>query len=76
MKQHKIDILNLWYMALASPYGIEVECLPNFEAVRNKLYNLKHEVKDPDLKGISLCQSPFDPGRLWLVKKEPSDAAP
>jgi len=76
MKQTKDSLLNLWYAALASPYGIEIECLPDFEAVRNKLYNLRAEVKDVDLKKIALCQSPFDPGRLWLVKKEPDNAAP
>lgn len=76
MKQSKESILNLWYMALSTPYGIEIECLPDFDAVRSKLYNLRNEVKDDDLKKIALCQSPFDPGRIWLVRKEPSDETP
>jgi hypothetical protein len=63
-------------MALSTPFGVEVECLPDVEAVRNKLYVLRADVKDDDLKKIALCQSPFDPGRLWLVRKEPSDETP
>ena len=76
MKYSNESFLNLWYAALASPYGIEVECTPDFETVRSKLYTVRAEVKDDDLKKIAVCQSPFDPGRLWLVKKEPSNETP
>lgn len=69
-------MLNLWYQALASPYGIEVECTPSVEAVRQKLYTLRREVRDPELDRIALCVSPFDPEKLWLVKKEGAHAPP
>jgi hypothetical protein len=74
VKQSNESMLNLWYMALPTPYGVEVECVPDYEHIRDKLYRLRNEVKDDDLKRISICQSPFDPGRLWLVKRESDDA--
>ena len=75
-KHTKESFLELWYQALASPYGKEVQCLPDFEAVRQKLYRSRIEARDPALDAIALVQSPFDPTNLWLVKKEPADAAP
>ena len=76
MKQPSGSLLDLWYAALASPYGVEVQCSPSFDAVRQKLYALRREAKDEDLKKIAICQSPFDPERLWLVKQETDDASP
>lgn len=63
-------MLDLWYMALQSPYGIEVSCSET-EPVRAKLYNLRREVQDKDLDTLSLCVSPFDPDKLWIVKRKP-----
>lgn len=62
-------MLEHWYKALASPLGIEVQCFPSLTQVRHKLYALRNEVKDEDLDKISLVQSPFDAGRLWLIKR-------
>ena len=74
MKQSRASMLNLWYAAIPTPFGVEVDCVPDFETIRQRLYALRAEVKDEDLKDIALLQSPFDPGRLWIVRKEPSDA--
>ena len=70
----KEPLLNHWYRALHSPRGIELIC-SNAEAVRNRLYTVRKEAKDTDLDGVAICQSPFDPMRLWLVRKEPVDEA-
>jgi hypothetical protein len=76
MKQPKGSLLDLWYMALSTPYGVEIACSPDFDAVRQALYRARTEARDDDLKGLALCQSPFDPSMLWIVKKEPIDATP
>lgn len=71
----KEPILSYWYMALSSPLGVELT-VSDAEPARQKLYAVRREVKDTDLDSISICVSPFDPMKLWLVKKEPSDASP
>lgn len=72
-KPIKEPVINYWYRALHSPLGIEVVCSePN--NIRARLYAARKESKDSDLEKISLCQSPFDPMRLWLVKKGDSGA--
>lgn len=71
----KEPILNLWYRALHSPAGIELVC-SDFEGTRQKLYAARKEAKDLELEGISLCQSPFDTNRLWMVKRKPADETP
>jgi len=76
MKQYKESYLGLWYQALSTPFGVEVVCSPNFDAVRQKLYAVRAEARDDDLKGLALCQSPFDPNLLWIVRKEPTNETP
>jgi hypothetical protein len=71
----KEPILNHWYRALHSPLGIELVC-SDAEGVRNRLYIARREAQDNDLAMISICQSPFDPMRLWLVKRNPQNATP
>ena len=66
-------VLNHWYRALHSPLGIEIVC-SDAAAIRSKLYEARKESRDPDLADISICQSPFDPMKLWLVKRSPVDA--
>lgn len=68
--------LQLWYRALASPFGIEIVCSPNPEAVRMKLYALRKSVQDTDLNQIAICLSPIDPDKLWLVKRRPAKEVP
>jgi hypothetical protein len=68
----KEPILSYWYRALQSPWGIELIC-SDPEALRQRLYAARREAQDSDLEGIALCVSPFDPTKLWLVKKGPSD---
>ena len=65
--------LELWYQALTTPYGIEVDCSPSLEQAKTKLYNLKRDAKDPILDRVGLTPSPFDPLKLWLKLKEPND---
>lgn len=68
-------LLNYWYRALHSPLGVELLC-SDFEYTRQKLYALRREVHDEALADVSLCQSPFDSNRLWLVKRKPADETP
>jgi len=65
----KEPILNYWYRALHSPDGIAIVC-SDVEGARNRLYTARKEAKDPDLNQISMCNSPFDPMKLWLVKNK------
>lgn len=69
----KEPILNWWYRALHSPLGIELVC-SDIEVIRGRLYAARKESRDTDLDKISICQSPFDPMRLWLVRKETDNA--
>lgn len=69
----KEPILNHWYRALSSPRGIEL-IVSDAEAVRARLYAARKAAKDTDLDRIAVCLSPFDPMKLWLVKKDSSDA--
>lgn len=69
-------MLDLWYKALASPFGIEVAC-SDARAARIRLYTIRREIQDSDLDDISIHGSPFDPNKLWLVKKRrPTDETP
>jgi len=71
----KEPILNHWYRALHSPLGIEL-VTSDAHTIRSRLYAVRRDAKDVDLQKISICSSPFDPMRLWLVKRDPSDATP
>jgi hypothetical protein len=65
-------VLHHWYAALSSAHGIELVC-SDAEALRQRLYAARREAKDTDLEQIALCISPFDPMRLWLVKRKPDE---
>lgn len=62
----------LWYQALHSPHGIEIQC-SDIASVRARLYKIRKDLCDSDLDVISICVSPFDPTRLWLVKRSTPD---
>lgn len=68
------NLLHFWYQALSSPCGIEIE-VHEFEPIRQKLYRARVEAADTDLEAIAICASPFDPMKLWLVKRKPSNEA-
>lgn len=72
----KPNMLDLWYAALASPYGIEIGCSPSIDSVQQALYRARAEAHDEDLKALAICHSPFDPNLLWIVRREPSNDAP
>jgi hypothetical protein len=71
----KEPVLNHWYRALHSPGGVQIVC-SDVNLMRSRLYAARREAQDSDLDKISICGSPFDPMRLWLVKKEPADETP
>jgi len=71
----KEPLINFWYRALHSARGIELVCA-SAESTRAKLYAARREAKDPDLDKIGITISPFDPHKIWLLKKENSDATP
>jgi len=75
MELVKEPLINFWYRALHSERGIELVCA-SAESTRAKLYAARREAKDPDLDLISLTISPFDPHKLWLIRKDPTDAPP
>jgi hypothetical protein len=62
-------MLNLWYAALATDHGVVIHTDGDFERVRQKLYAARRERNDPELKHLSICQSPTEPGDLWIVKR-------
>lgn len=66
----KEPILNYWYRAVMSPLGIEL-IVSDAESVRARLYAARKEAQDEDLRSIAICMSPFDPMKLWLVKRGP-----
>jgi hypothetical protein len=68
----KEPLLNHWYRALHSPFGIELVC-SDPEGTRQRLYAARREAKDQDLEQVAICLSPLDPSKLWLVRKEPRD---
>jgi hypothetical protein len=61
-------MLELWYAALHSPYGVIVHTEGNLERVRQALYVARNESGDLELRKIAACQSPTNPADLWLVK--------
>lgn len=66
----KEPVLNYWYRALHSPLGIELLC-SDVDSVRARLYQARKDAQDVDLDRIAICLSPFDPMKIWLIKKEP-----
>jgi hypothetical protein len=71
----KEPLLSYWYQALASPLGIEL-VTSDVEGTRSRLYTARRDAKDTDLDKIAICVSPFDPTKLWLVKRTPDNATP
>lgn len=69
MPKPKSSLLDLWYQALSSPFGIELVC-SDTHAVIQKLYREREAAHDDDLKAISICQSPFGGEKIWLVRKQ------
>ena len=67
--------MNYWYQALHSACGIEIAC-SEADSVKSILYVARKDAHDLDLEQIKVTVSPFDPTKLWLVKKDPVDAAP
>jgi len=61
-------VLHYWYTALTKDIGIELVC-SDAEALRQRLYAARREAQDTDLEQVSICVSPFDPMRLWLIKR-------
>jgi hypothetical protein len=72
-KEPREPLLNYWYQALAAAHGIELAC-SEAESVRAALYVARREAQDVDLAQIKVTISPFDPTKIWLVKKESQDA--
>lgn len=68
----KEPILNHWYRALHSPLGVEL-VVSDADSVRNRLYRARRDAQDSDLDQIAICSSPFDPMKLWLVKRGTSN---
>lgn len=65
-----IDI-NLWYQALASPFGVIIET-DDPDRAKQKLYAIRAKSPDPDLQSLSIITSPDTPGQLWIIKAKPN----
>lgn len=65
----KSSLIDLWYRALSSPFGIEVLCGGDINSVRTRLYAERRKAQDLDLEQISVCVSPFDPMKLFMIKR-------
>lgn len=62
-------MLELWYSARDSAYGIEVEVDGDRESARQKLYAARREARDDTLSSLALCLSPTRPNCIWIVRK-------
>ena len=61
-------MIELLYQALAEPLGIKIpECSP--EELRQELYRLRRELKDPKLDQLSFVMSKTDPNTLLIVRR-------
>jgi hypothetical protein len=60
--------LEVLYQALATPYGVVVEC-NNFNLAQQRLYKARREAGDPELARLQIRRSPYRPdAELWLVR--------
>lgn len=62
------ELIGYMYDALRSPCGIYLTT-PSPEKLRARLYQLRAQELDENLKHISFVISPIDPRQLWLVKR-------
>lgn len=62
-------MLELWYQALASPLGIVVQTSDR-KLMSQKLYAERQSAGDPALSLISIRNSPYSDGEIWLVRKD------
>lgn len=71
-----MDLLECWYQAAASRFGI-VLAVSDPNAAKQRLYQVRAKAADPTLAGISIRVSPVLPNEeLWLVKQENKDGPP
>jgi hypothetical protein len=61
-------VIELLYAALHSQRGIKVASSDRL-FLRQKLYEARAELADPDLKMLSIVESPINPDHLWIVRK-------
>lgn len=62
------SLMEYWYMALSSAHGVELIC-NDADGLKARLYATRKEARDPDLSAIKLGVSPFDPNKVWLMKR-------
>jgi hypothetical protein len=67
------SLMEYWYAALSSPYGVEI-ATNDAEGLKSRLYAARKDARDPDLDVIKLGASPFDPHKVWLIRKARDDA--
>lgn len=59
-------MLEHWYSALASPRGIKLR-VSDPEAAKRKLYKVRADANDLELKALALVPSPTEPDVLWII---------
>ena len=65
-------MIEVLYGALHSPLGIKVQSSDRL-FLRQKLYEARAGLNDPDLKDLSLVESPLNPDHLWIVRKHATE---
>lgn len=67
---HELELTELLYRALESPYGIAVETEdPNH--LRQKLYPIRKTT--PEFDPLAFCISPLNANDLWIIKQGTPD---
>ena len=71
MSPREAEALELWYLAQASPLGIEI-ATDNPRRAEAILYRVRQKSEDAALLALSLCRSPTTPAtHLWIIRTIP-----
>ena len=64
-----VDYLELWYKALALPFGLVVRIEGPRKSFRARLYAARAASQDPELQRLSLVLTAADPQEICIVHK-------
>lgn len=65
--------LEFLYQAMANTYGISIMC-DDAKASRQRLYQARAKSGDPTLDELQIRIAPTFHNRVWIIKKQPSEA--
>lgn len=66
------ELADFWHSALAEPVGLCLEIVTgDLERLRQRLYQVRQKLQDPDLHELFLAPDPDRPKtHLWITKKK------